>query len=133
MGQGLQLQPTGLHVAFCAGTGALVFLDLVAQLLILNTFKADGKGLPEEASFFQDGFKLHLYVSFSNREKALGLEIIEALDEVNKVLELDNFKAVVRLSEGAETKMPRWTPDYIATELGQHTGMMKKVWVCGPP
>jgi len=34
MGKGLQLQPTGVHVAFCAGTGALVFLDLVATLLI---------------------------------------------------------------------------------------------------
>ena len=30
MGRGLQIQPTGQHVAFCAGTGALVFLDLVS-------------------------------------------------------------------------------------------------------
>jgi len=34
MGRGLQLKPTGLHVAFCAGTGVLVFLDLVAHLLL---------------------------------------------------------------------------------------------------
>jgi len=64
MGRGLHMQQTGLHVAFCAGTGALVFLDLVAHLLILNTFKADGKPLPEEMNFYQPGFKLHLYVSF---------------------------------------------------------------------
>ena len=38
MGRGLQLSPSGTHVAFCAGTGALVFLDLVSQLLILNCF-----------------------------------------------------------------------------------------------
>lgn len=30
MGRGLDMLPTGAHVAFCAGTGALVFLDLVA-------------------------------------------------------------------------------------------------------
>jgi hypothetical protein len=64
MGRGLHIQPTGLHVAFCAGTGVLVFLDLVAHLLILNTFKADGKPLPEEMHFYRPGFKLHLYVSF---------------------------------------------------------------------
>ena len=58
------MQPTGLHVAFCAGTGALVFIDLVAQLLILNTFSADGKPLPEEILFYKHGFQLHLYVSF---------------------------------------------------------------------
>lgn len=45
MGRGLQIQPTGQHVAFCAGTGALVFIDLVAQLLILNSLQ--GKDIPE--------------------------------------------------------------------------------------
>ena len=55
------------------------------------------------------------------------------MEEVNKILELNNFKAVVRLSEGSGTKKPRWTPDYIATELGQQTGKIKRVWVCGPP
>lgn len=65
MGRGLQMQPSGLHVAFCAGTGVLVFLDLVAHLLILNVFNATGRDLPEEMSrFYQPGFKLHLYVSF---------------------------------------------------------------------
>ena len=62
------MNPTGLHVAFCAGTGALVFIDLVAHLLILNTFSADGKPLPEEMLFYKPGFKLHLYVSFENRQ-----------------------------------------------------------------
>ena len=43
MGRGLQLQPTGQHVAFCAGTGALVFIDLVAHLLVLNAFNGEAK------------------------------------------------------------------------------------------
>ena len=39
MGRGLEMQNSGLHVAFCAGTGVLVFLDLVAHLLLRNVYK----------------------------------------------------------------------------------------------
>ena len=39
MGKGLQVEPNGVHVAFCAGTGALVFLDLVSHILIKNCFE----------------------------------------------------------------------------------------------
>ena len=52
MGRGLQLQPEGLHVAFCAGTGALVFLDLVSHLIINNAFKAKQLDLPEQMNFY---------------------------------------------------------------------------------
>ena len=48
MGRGLNMSPKGQHVAFVAGTGVLVLLDLVSHLLILNSFEAQGKGLPEE-------------------------------------------------------------------------------------
>lgn len=58
------MKPTGQHVAFCAGTGALVFLDLVAHLLIANVFKSQGKKLPSGIDFYQEGFKLHLYCAF---------------------------------------------------------------------
>ena len=40
MGRGLEITKSGLHVAFCAGTGVLVFLDLVAHLLMRNVFLA---------------------------------------------------------------------------------------------
>lgn len=33
LGKGLEIQPTGVHIAFTAGTGSLVFLDLVTHLL----------------------------------------------------------------------------------------------------
>jgi len=52
MGKGLQMKQTGVHVAFCAGTGALVFLDLVSALLIKNCFETDGRKLPEGIDFF---------------------------------------------------------------------------------
>lgn len=67
-------------MAFCAGTGALVFLDLVAQLLLLNCFKANGQPLPEAMNFFQSGFKLRLYVAFQSREHGIGLDLMEALE-----------------------------------------------------
>lgn len=39
MGKGLEIKPAGTHVAFAAGTGVLVFLDLVAHLLRKNLCK----------------------------------------------------------------------------------------------
>ena len=34
MGLGIDIQPNGAHVAFTAGTGVLVFVDLVAHLIL---------------------------------------------------------------------------------------------------
>ena len=36
MGKGLNIKKEGLHVAFTAGTGSLLFLDLVAHLVRKN-------------------------------------------------------------------------------------------------
>lgn len=36
MGRGLGIQSTGTHVGFAAGTGCLVFIDLVAHLIRKN-------------------------------------------------------------------------------------------------
>ena len=111
MGRGLQPQESGQHFAFCAGTGVLVFLDLVAHLLVLNCFEADGKGIPEEIEdFYQKDFKLHLFAAFQSKEQSIGLDLIEALQKVNKVLGKDNFEFTLRLSETEGPQMPRWTP-----------------------
>ena len=57
MGKGLQIQPNGVHVAFCAGTGALVFLDLVSHILIKNCYEKYDTKLPTEmASMYQHDF-----------------------------------------------------------------------------
>lgn len=37
MGKGLDVQRSGIHLAFTAGTGVLPFLDLVAHLILLNS------------------------------------------------------------------------------------------------
>ena len=121
MGKGLQIEPSGIHVAFCAGTGALVFLDLVSHLLLKNCFEADGKKVPEKMHYEPD-FVFHLYMSFSERDQAIGLEVVEALEKVNQKLGLNNFKAIVRLSRCEGRKEPRWTPDYIKEQLSPHAG-----------
>ena len=36
MGKGLDIQAEGTHIAFTAGTGILVFVDLVAALIRKN-------------------------------------------------------------------------------------------------
>ena len=102
-------------MAFVAGTGVLVLLDLVSHLLILNSFEAQSKGLPDEMKFFDSDFKLHLFVAFRSRDHAIGLDILEALLAINKKLGKDNFKLTLRLSEvpAGEQKLPRWTPEYI--------------------
>jgi hypothetical protein len=34
MGTGLDIQTSGIHIAFAAGTGILVFVDLIAHLIL---------------------------------------------------------------------------------------------------
>ena len=56
VGMGLQMEPSGTHIAFCGGTGVLVFLDLVAHLLLKNCFEKDSRKVPEQMQFYQDDF-----------------------------------------------------------------------------
>ena len=50
MGKGLCIEPSGCHVAFCAGTGVLVFLDLLSHMLLRAYYKhyVDPKDVPIE-------------------------------------------------------------------------------------
>ena len=43
MGKGLNPQNRGTHVAYTAGTGILVFIDLVAYILRKNLGISEGK------------------------------------------------------------------------------------------
>jgi len=51
MGKGLDLQQSGVHIAFTAGTGILPFLDLVAFLIRYNLNDAEGNsnGSPDDS------------------------------------------------------------------------------------
>jgi hypothetical protein len=42
MGTGLEIENEGTHVAFAAGTGVLVFIDVVAHLILRLLDEAGG-------------------------------------------------------------------------------------------
>jgi len=117
MGRGLEMKDSGLHVAFCAGTGVLVFLDLVAHLLLRNVYKTKTFHDQKDTQFneLKDDFAFNLYVSFQDAEQSIGLDICEALERVNEKLHLKNFKLTIRLSEdiSVKKKPQRWDEKYI--------------------
>lgn len=78
MGKGCNIKPTGVHVVFTAGTGILVYLDIVARLILQNS-----GNLPKNAERFQKSFSLHLFASFKDRKEAIGLDMCEALLAMN--------------------------------------------------
>ena len=72
MGKSLGIKPSGTHVAFTAGTGCLVFVDLVAFLVkqLLDLLEPG-----EESPLDPDAFKFVLYMSFRSREESVALTI----------------------------------------------------------
>jgi hypothetical protein len=93
LGKGCRIKPHGYHVAFTAGTGILVFLDIVSRLILQNT-----GNLPDKAERFASSFTFHLFVSFEERNESVGLDLCEALLDLNKELGLNNFKMTLRIS-----------------------------------
>ena len=81
MGKGLCIQPSGVHVAFCAGTGVLVFLDLIAHLLLRSYYKhyVDPNKVPKQMHQLKDDFVFLFYVSMMSMDSEIGLNICEAL------------------------------------------------------
>lgn len=68
---GLDLSKDGLNVVVTAGTGILVFLDLVALMAL---------GTPS----LKPGFKLLLFYAVPNAESAIGLEFLQKFEQVCK-------------------------------------------------
>ena len=64
MGMGLQIYPTGVHIAYTAGTGCLVFMDLVAYLIRKNLNQMTSK----EGKQVMKNFKFVFYTSFPNKK-----------------------------------------------------------------
>lgn len=148
MGKGCNLETKGTYVGFAAGTGALVYLDLVARLILQNS-----GNLPSDCEPFADDFNFHFFVSFVNRDEAIGLDLCEALVDLNKRKGINNFTLTLRISEQKEgvPRAVRWDKSYILPKLkeieegnfdnievekvkkGGKTFQIKKVFVCGPP
>lgn len=112
MGKGLDILPTGTHIAFTAGTGCLVFVDLVAHLIRknLNLLSDD-----EDTQLSRNDFKFVFYCSFRDRESAIALELLEGLHNLSKKTDMNNFEFHVRFSN--EPQNPRWDRLWIVNQL----------------
>ena len=77
MGKGLGLtkDSKGSYLAFAAGTGVLVFIDLVAKM-ILQYLDAP---FTESEELLHDEFKLVFYASFQNEDEAIALPLLQGL------------------------------------------------------
>ena len=81
MGKGLNIQVDGEHIAFAAGTGVLVFIDLVSHLILRILSENEGVDVGQftEPKINLNGFKFVLYTSFANENEAIGLALVQAL------------------------------------------------------
>jgi cytochrome b involved in lipid metabolism len=106
-GKGLQIQNTGVHIVYCAGTGILVFIDIVAHLLLRlrmpELFDAYRVG-PGTSFIDLDSFQLQLYTSFASKEEAIGMELIDDL----KKLCVEKGYPNLFFHEERVKGMPRW-------------------------
>lgn len=108
----------------------LVFVDIVARMLLGNL------GIIPESECFHKDFKFHFYASFMHRNESVALDLLEALEKVQKKKGLDQYKLILRLSKSdAAVKPPRWDRKYLESELAncKKQAKINKIWACGPP
>ena len=108
---------SGLHFAFAAGTGALVYVDLVAKLLLQSV----GAFPPENC--MNPGFKFVLFASFDSRQGAIALELLEGFRDLQKSMGLNSFDLELRFSD---QKTKRWDKDFIIERLKHHLDLYTK-------
>ena len=67
-------------------------------------------------------------------DSAIGLNICEALEKVNRKLGEANFKLTVRISkrwDGFRGQV--WDKSFVEENLMPYAGKIKKIWISGPP
>ena len=136
MGKGLCVEESGVHIAFCAGTGVLVFADLMTHLLLRAYYKhyVDPDKVPKAMHQLKDDFIFLFYVSMPSLDSAIGLNICEALQKVTKKLGETNFKLTVRISKRWDGfRGDVWDMKFVEDNLSQYAGKIRKVWISGPP
>jgi len=84
MGLGIDISPNGTHVAFTAGTGVLVFVDLVAHLILrileIPEFNQLIQKINKDNPIIDlDLFRFDLYTSTVSEEDLPGLALINCL------------------------------------------------------
>lgn len=85
MGRGLNPEKPGRHIAFCAGTGVLVFIDLIGHLILRQVAAQGGpdvlaqlRELPEfkDVKPLPDDFKFEIHTAFMDKDEAIALPLI---------------------------------------------------------
>ena len=91
-------------MAFTAGTGNLVFLDLVAHLVrkSLGLLRKD-----EEKMIKPQDFKFILYVSYPTQAEIIGFDLCDGLKRICKKTKSKMFQFKMRLSS-VEGSSKRW-------------------------
>lgn len=97
MGIGLDPQNNGIHVAFAAGTGVLTFMDFVAHIAIRVLSKHKGTTV-NHSEDLSSKFQFVLHVSFYNEQQAIGLPLLQSLDQFCAKHGYDDFKLYLRFS-----------------------------------
>lgn len=86
MGKGLELK-SGKSVIFTAGTGMLVFVDLIGHMILKKVAERGGPNLISKTELqvsLPEDFQLELHTSFYNEEEAIGLTLIRALEKMSE-------------------------------------------------
>ncbi|CDW78413.1 cytochrome b5-like heme steroid binding domain containing protein [Stylonychia lemnae] len=128
LGKGLGIHQEGNHVAFVAGTGILVFVDLVAFLIRQDLNLLDDV---QNKILDRKKFKFTLYASFPNEEQVLCHDLIQGLQDIVSKNDEKNFELILRISSQSKQ---RWDEQFIQRQLEVQTQTdLRKIWVCGPP
>lgn len=141
MGKGLNPTVGGTHIAYAAGTGVLVFSDLVGHLLLRQVAATGGPDVlaalrqePEFANIptLPDDFKFVLNTSFFDQNEGIALELIKALQSIDpekKVFEHNGQFTMTPDNKRAQSV--RWDENYFSRFFKDLEAT--KIWVCGPP
>ena len=103
MGKGLDIEPTGEYIAYAAGTGVLVFIDIVAHLVLRLLQEEESSSVLDVESFCDKidlaKFKFTLFTSFASEDEAIGMKMIETLlAQCQKYKAPKLFRHVARIS-----------------------------------
>ena len=138
MGRGLNASQGGRHIAFCAGTGVLVFVDMIGHLILRQVAAQGGpdvlarlRELPEyaDATVLPNNFKFELHTAFADKDEAIALPLIEVLESLDP--EKKTFEHFGSLSKGGDKPPVRWDEARFKELFA--TVDATKIWVCGPP
>lgn len=132
MGKGLAPERQGLHIAFCAGTGALCFVDIMAHIALaeLGLLTAEDH---EAGSILTDSFQMKFYASFPSKAEGVAWDLMDALNEYCKRKGSNSFELIPRLSK-EKINTARWNESWVENTLLKYPAKdVQRMWVCGPP